>query len=150
MRVLGISAFYHDSAAALVVDGQVVAAAQEERFTRRKHDPAFPSHAIRYCLQEAGLTGEEVDSVAFYEKPFLKFERLLETYLAFAPRGFASFRKSMPLWIGEKLFQRDMLHKELDAISPSLSTKDKLLFSEHHFSHAASAFYPSPFSDAWC
>ena len=148
MRVLGISAFYHDSAAALVVDGQVVAAAQEERFTRRKHDPAFPSHAIRYCLQEAGLTGEDVDSVAFYEKPFLKFERLLETYLAFAPRGFASFRKSMPLWIGEKLFQRDMLHKELDAISPSLSTKDNLLFSEHHFSHAASAFYPSPFSDA--
>ncbi|ATQ68107.1 MULTISPECIES: carbamoyltransferase family protein [Methylosinus] len=148
MLVLGISAFYHDSAAALIRDGQIVAAAQEERFTRKKHDPSFPVNAIAYCLGEARASGEEVDRIAFYEKPFLKFERLLETYLAFAPRGFESFRRAMPLWIGEKLFQRDHLLRELSAISPALGEKAKLRFSEHHFSHAASAYYPSPFQSA--
>ena len=148
MRVLGLSAFYHDSAAALVEDGVVVAAAQEERFTRIKHDPSFPSHALRYCLDAAGGARATIDQVVFYEKPFLKFERLLETYLAFAPRGFASFRKAMPLWIGEKLFQRDLLVKELKAIDPKLAEKGKLLFAEHHFSHAASAYYPSPYEEA--
>ncbi|WP_036257532.1 carbamoyltransferase family protein [Methylocapsa aurea] len=148
MLVLGISAFYHDSAAALIRDGQIVAAAQEERFTRKKHDPSFPVNAIAYCLSEAKASGEDVDRIAFYEKPFLKFERLIETYLAFAPSGFESFRKAMPLWIGEKLFQRDLLLRELSAISPALGEKPKLRFSEHHFSHAASAYYPSPFQSA--
>jgi carbamoyltransferase len=148
MNVLGISAFYHDSAAALVCDGAVVAAVQEERFTRRKHDPAFPEHAVRWCLAEAARAGTTIDRVAFYDKPFLKFERLLETYLAFAPRGFASFRKAMPVWIGEKLFQKDMLCRELRAIDDSLGDSERLLFAEHHFSHAASAFYPSPFAEA--
>ncbi len=146
MRVLGISAFYHDSAAALVDGGRIVAAAQEERFTRKKHDPDFPTQALRYCLKAAG--DGPIDRVVFYEKPFLKFERLIETYLAFAPRGFGSFRKAMPLWIGEKLFQRDMLVKELKAVEPDLARKEKLLFAEHHFSHAASAFYPSPYQEA--
>lgn len=145
MIVLGISAFYHDSAAALVRDGEIVAAAQEERFTRKKHDARFPENAIRYCLREAGVDGEKVDRVAYYEKPFVKFDRLLETYLAFAPKGFSSFRKAMPLWMNEKLFQRDLLQKALGALDPALGGADKLLFSEHHFSHAASAFYPSPF-----
>ena len=145
MRVLGLSAFYHDSAAALVEDGHILAAAQEERFTRIKHDPGFPIHAIRYCLEAAG---GGVDKVVFYEKPFLKFERLIETYLAFAPKGFGSFRKAMPLWIGEKLFQRDMLMKELKAVDPMLAAKGKLLFAEHHFSHAASAYFPSPYEEA--
>ena len=117
MLVLGISAFYHDSAAAVVRDGEIVAAAQEERFTRRKHDPGFPANAITYCLTEAKADAKSIDCVVFYEKPFLKFERLIETYLAFAPRGFASFRKAMPLWISEKLFQRDLLLRELDAIA---------------------------------
>lgn len=148
MRVLGISAFYHDSAAALVADGTIVAAAQEERFTRRKHDPDFPVHAVRYCLDAAGGDADAIDRIVFYEKPFLKFERLIETYLAFAPRGFSSFRKAMPLWIGEKLFQRDLLVKALKEIEPSLARKEKLLFAEHHFSHAASAFYPSPHEEA--
>lgn len=148
MLVLGISAFYHDSAAAVVRDGQIIAAAQEERFTRKKHDPSFPANAIRYCLDEAKASGETVDRVVFYEKPFLKFERLIETYLAFAPRGFNSFRKAMPLWIGEKLFQRDLLLRELKEISPALSQQDKLRFSEHHFSHAASAYYPAPFQSS--
>ncbi len=147
MRVLGISAFYHDSAAALVEDGRIVAAAQEERFTRVKHDAGFPREAVRYCVDVAGGAGA-IDRVAFFEKPFLKFERLIETYLAFAPRGFASFRKAMPLWIGEKLFQRDLLLKELKAIDPALALKSNLLFAEHHFSHAASAFFPSPFLEA--
>jgi carbamoyltransferase len=146
--VLGISAFYHDSAAALVRDGDVVAAAQEERFTRRKHDPGFPVNAVRYCLSEVGGDPNAIDRVVFYEKPFLKFERLIETYLALAPRGFASFRKAMPLWISEKLFQRDLLLRELYAIAPVLGGKSKLRFSEHHFSHAASAYYPSPFRSA--
>jgi carbamoyltransferase len=148
MIVLGISAYYHDSAAAIVRDGVVVNAAQEERFTRRKHDPAFPVNAIRWCLADAKLTPRDIDHVAFYDKPFLKFERLLETYLAFAPRGFRSFRTAMPVWIGEKLFQKDMLLKELRAIGDDLGAPDKLLFTEHHFSHAASAFYPSPFDSA--
>jgi carbamoyltransferase len=148
MIVLGVSAFYHDSAAALLRDGEIVAAAQEERFTRKKHDPRFPTSAIRYCLQEAGITGAEIDRVAYYEKPFVKFERLIETYLAFAPKGFASFRKAMPLWMSEKIFQRDLITSELKAIDPALGVPEKLLFSEHHFSHAASAFYPSPFERA--
>ncbi|MGC2220873.1 MAG: carbamoyltransferase [Methylocella sp.] len=148
MLVLGISAFYHDSAAALVRDGEIIAAAQEERFTRKKHDPSFPANAIAYCLAEAKIHDGGVDRVVFYEKPFLKFERLLETYLAFAPRGFASFRKAMPLWIGEKLFQRDLLLGELAGITPALGDKAKLRFCEHHFSHAASAFYPAPFTSA--
>ena len=148
MIVLGISAYYHDSAAALVKDGVVLAAAQEERFTRKKHDPGFPVHAVKWCLEGAGVNASDVDYVAFYDKPFLKFERLLETYLAFAPRGFTSFRMAMPVWIGEKLFQKDMLRKELKAIDESLGVQEKLLFAEHHFSHAASAFYPSPFEDA--
>ena len=148
MRVLGISAFYHDSAAALVCDGEIVAAAQEERFTRTKHDPGFPANAIAYCLKEAKIDAGGVDRIVFYEKPFLKFERLIETYLALAPRGFASFRKAMPLWIGEKLFQRDLLLRELARIDPALGDKAKLRFCEHHFSHAASAYYPSLFQSA--
>ena len=148
MRVLGISAFYHDSAAALVEDGRILAAAQEERFTRKKHDPAFPRNAIDYCLSQTPGGAAGIDKVVFFEKPFVKFERLLETYLAFAPQGFASFRKAMPLWIGEKLFQRDLLLRELKAIDPALGDKKKLSFSEHHYSHAASAYYPSPFTSA--
>ncbi len=147
MRVLGVSAFYHDSAAALVVDGRIVAAAQEERFTRKKHDAGFPNHAIAYCLEAAGLTLEQVDFVAFYDKPFLKFERLLETYLAFAPKGFTSFRMAMPVWLREKLFQKDLLRKELKKIAPAFDG-EKLVFTEHHLSHAASAFFPSPFENA--
>ena len=147
MRVLGVSAFYHDSAAALVVDGRIVAAAQEERFTRKKHDPGFPTQAIAYCLQAGGLKLEDVDYVAFYDKPFLKFERLLETYLAFAPRGFTSFRMAMPVWLREKLFQKSLLQKEFKKIAPAFDG-EKLMFTEHHLSHAASAFYPSPFENA--
>jgi carbamoyltransferase len=148
MIVLGISAYYHDSAAALVRDGVILAAAQEERFTRKKHDPGFPAQAVKWCLESAGVNPEDVDHVAFYDKPFLKFERLLETYLAFAPHGFTSFRAAMPIWIGEKLFQKDLLLKELKAIDENLAETKKLLFAEHHFSHAASAFYPSPFEEA--
>lgn len=148
MIVLGISAFYHDSAAALVRDGVVVAAAQEERFSRKKHDSGFPLNAVKWCLEGAGISAGDVDHVAFYDKPFLKFERLMETYLAFAPRGFTSFRMAMPIWIGEKLFQKDMLLRELRAIDEALAAPEKLLFTEHHFSHAASAFYPSPFGEA--
>ncbi|MPZ36584.1 MAG: hypothetical protein GEU95_00740 [Rhizobiales bacterium] len=148
MIVVGISAFYHDSAAALLRDGKIVAAAQEERFTRKKADAGFPANALRWCLKEAGITDGNVDRVAFYDKPFLKFERLLETYLAFAPRGFKSFRMALPVWIGEKLFQKDMLRRELAAIDEALADPAKLLFAEHHFSHAASAFYPSPFEEA--
>jgi carbamoyltransferase len=147
MRILGISALYHDSAAALVADGRIIAAAQEERFTRKKHDASFPKKAIAYCLGEAGCRLSDLDSVVFYDKPFLKFERLLETYLTFAPRGFASFRIALPLWLKEKLFQKDMLARELKAIDPNFSSQ-RLLFTEHHLSHAASAFFPSPFEDA--
>lgn len=145
--VLGVSAFYHDSAAALLRDGMIVAAAQEERFTRKKHDAAFPAHAIAYCLHEAGITLADVAHVAFYDKPLLKFERLLETYLAFAPRGFRSFMLAMPVWMREKLFQKHVLTKHFRKIWKGFRA-DTLLFAEHHLSHAASAFYPSPFDKA--
>ena len=148
MRVLGISAFYHDSAAALVEDGRIVAAAQEERFTRKKFDASFPRHAIAYCLDAAGVGLDSVDWVAFYDKPFLKFERLLETYIAFAPHGFRSFRSAMPLWLKEKLFQKSLLTRRLKALAPEYDWTRRLLFAEHHQSHAASAFYPSPFDEA--
>ncbi len=148
MRILGLSAFYHDSAAALVEDGTIIAAAQEERFTRKKHDARFPRHAVAYCLAEAGIGLGEVDHVAFYDKPFIKFERLLETYLAFAPRGFTSFRMALPVWIKEKLFQKKLLKDELKAYAPDFDWEKRLLFTEHHQSHAASAFYPSPFEEA--
>lgn len=148
MRILGLSAFYHDSAAALVVDGRIVAAAQEERFTRKKHDARYPVHAIDYCLAQGGLTLDQIDHVAFYDKPFLKFERLLETYLAFAPRGFTSFRMAIPVWLKEKLFQKKLLSDELAKAAPGFDWESKLLFAEHHQSHAASAFFPSPFEDA--
>ncbi|HEY7666147.1 MAG TPA: carbamoyltransferase [Xanthobacteraceae bacterium] len=148
MRIVGISAFYHDSAAALLVDGRIVAAAQEERFTRKKHDSRFPRHALAYCLEEGGIGLGEVDYVAFYDKPFLKFERLLETYLAFAPRGFRSFRMAIPLWLKEKLFQKQLLRDELRAFDPDFDWERKLLFTEHHQSHAASAFFPSLFEEA--
>ena len=149
MYILGISAFYHDSAACLLKDGQIIAAAQEERFTRKKHDAGFPSNAIEYCLREGGVGASKIDSVVFYEKPFVKFERLLETYFAFVPRGFKSFVSAMPLWIKEKLFQKSRLIKELSlTLGVSINWSERLLFSEHHLSHAASAFYPSPFDDA--
>ena len=148
MRILGLSAFYHDSAAALVEGGRIVSAAQEERFTRRKHDSDYPANAIASCLDQAGIGPGEVDRVAFYDKPFLKFERLLETYVAFAPRGFRSFSMAVPIWIKEKLFQKDLLRRKLKALAPEVDWNEKLLFAEHHQSHAASAFYPSPFRDA--
>ena len=148
MRVLGLSALYHDSAAALIDDGRIVAAAQEERFTRKKHDASIPRNAIQSCLDIGGLKLEDIDLVAFYEKPFVKFERLLETYAVFAPRGFTSFRQALPLWIKEKLFQKDLLIRELKAFAPDVKWLDKIVFSEHHLSHAASAFFPSPFNDA--
>jgi carbamoyltransferase len=145
--ILGISAFYHDSASALIIDGEIIAAAQEERFTRKKHDPSYPTNAINYCLSEAGLTLAQIDYIVFYDKPFLKFERLLETYVALAPKGFQSFRISMPIWLREKLFLKDMLIKEIKKVDKSFNA-DKMMFSEHHFSHAASAFYASPFEEA--
>jgi carbamoyltransferase len=147
MRILGISAFYHDSAAALVEDGRIVAAAQEERFTRKKHDASFPHNAIAYCLDATGAKLSEIDHVAFYDKPFLKFERLLETYIALAPRGFRSFQMAIPLWLKEKLFQKSLLRKKLKEFDEDVGP-DKLLFTEHHLSHAASAFFPSPFEKA--
>lgn len=148
MRILGISGLYHDSAAALVVDGAIVAAAQEERFTRKKHDAAFPRQAIAYALEEAGIGLADVDHVVFYDKPFLKFERLLETYLAFAPRGYRSFAMAIPVWLREKLFQKSLLVTELRRFDPAFDGEKKLLFSEHHQAHAASAFFPSPFEEA--
>jgi carbamoyltransferase len=148
MRVLGISAFYHDSAAALIEDGRIVCAAQEERFTRRKHDSRFPRHAIEFCLENSGRSLSEIDYVTFYDKPFLKFERLLETYLAFAPRGFKSFRTAMPAWLREKLFQKRMLRRALAKLNDGIDLGDRLLFAEHHQSHAASAFFASPFNRA--
>jgi len=148
MRALGISAFYHDSAAALVEDDHIIAAAQEERFTRRKHDAVFPRHAIRYCLEEAKLSLSDIDYVVFYDKPFLKFERLLETYIAFAPRGFQSFRMAIPLWLREKLFQKSLLRHELKTLNADFDWQNRLLFCEHHLSHAASAYYPSPYDHA--
>ncbi len=147
-HILGVSAFYHDSAAALLRDGQIVAAAQEERFTRRKHDPRFPHRAVEFCLNEAGVGMGDVEHVVFYDKPFLKFERLLETYVAFAPRGFQSFRMALPVWLKEKLFQKSLLIKELQKHGASEEIRKKILFTEHHLSHAASAFFPSPFEDA--
>ncbi len=148
MRILGISAFYHDSAAALVVDGDIIAAAQEERFTRIKHDSSFPQNAVRACLDIGGITLDDVDYVAFYDKPFLKFERLLETYLSFAPHGFGSFQKALPVWLKEKLFLKNMLTKKLKKAGGGKKIGERLLFAEHHFSHAASAFFPSPFVEA--
>ena len=148
MNILGISALYHDSAAALICDGVVVAAAQEERFSRRKHDPSFPIQAIRSCLQIADIKANDIDLVAFYDKPFLKFERLLETYVSFAPYGFRSFRLAMPVWLREKLFLKDLLIKELNSLDPNVVWSERLRFSEHHLSHAASAFFPSPFQEA--
>ncbi len=148
MRILGLSAYYHDSAAALVADGHIVAAAQEERFTRKKHDSGFPDNAIRYCLAEARVSLADVDQVVFYDKPFLKFERLLETYLAFAPKGFRSFRMAIPVWLREKLFQKDLLATELRRYDPAFKVEERLRFSEHHLSHAASAFFASPYEEA--
>ncbi|MHB8579851.1 MAG: carbamoyltransferase family protein, partial [Ignavibacteriaceae bacterium] len=141
MNILGISAFYHDSAACLVRDGEIISAAQEERFTRKKHDFNFPSNAINFCLQYGGINTPQLDLVAFYDKPFLKFERLLETYISFAPLGVKSFIKAMPLWIKEKLWMKEFIQKEL-------KYDGKIIFLEHHESHAASAFYPSPFQEA--
>ena len=147
-RILGLSAYYHDAAAALVVDGRIVAAAQEERFTRRRHDASFPANAARYCLEAGGLRLRDLDAVVFYDKPFLKFERLLETYLANAPRGLRSFVAAMPVWLKEKLFLKSELRRELESIAGDWGTLPPVLFSEHHLSHAASAFYPSPFESA--
>ncbi|MEO6315030.1 MAG: carbamoyltransferase N-terminal domain-containing protein, partial [Chitinophagaceae bacterium] len=148
MNILGISAFYHDAAAALLSDGSVVAAAQEERFTRKKHDPAFPSNAIKFCLGYGGLELKNLDAVVFYDKPFLKFERLLETYYAFAPRGISSFIQSMPVWIKDKLFLKKIIYEGLKEVGHFDKKKVKLLFPEHHLSHAASAFYPSTFEES--
>lgn len=148
VKVLGISAFYHDSAAAIISDGEIVAAAQEERFTRKKHDPDFPSNAVRFCLDYAGTTIDKLDAIAFYDKPLLKFERLLETYYAFVPKGLPSFITSIPVWLKEKMFLKRLLYEELEKIQPFDRKKIKLLFPEHHLSHAASAFYPSPFEEA--
>ena len=149
MYVLGVSAFYHDSAACLLKDGDIIAAAQEERFTRKKHDAGFPRSAIDYCLREAEINAADISNVVFYEKPFVKFERILETYLAFAPRGFKSFAKALPIWIKDKLFQKSLLVEELKStLGEDIDWQEKLLFSEHHLSHAASAFYPSPFDRA--
>ena len=148
MRILGVSAFYHDSAAALVDGGRIAAAAQEERFTRRKHDASYPRNAIAYCMEQAGIAPSDLDRVVFYDKPFLKFERLLETYVAFAPRGFRSFAMAIPLWVKEKLFQKDLLRRRLKDLDADVDWSERLLFAEHHQSHAASAFYPSPFRDA--
>lgn len=148
MIYLGISAFYHDSAAALVDDGMIIAAAQEERFSRKKHDARFPHAAIDYCLTEAGIDLNKVDHVVFYDKPFLKFERILETYLSYAPKGYRSWRMALPLWVKDKLFQKSLLIKELKKLAPEQNWPEKLLFTEHHQSHAASAYYPSPFNEA--
>jgi carbamoyltransferase len=148
MRILGISAFYHDSAAALVEDGRIVAAAQEERFTRKKHDSRFPENAVRFCLDAGGTGASGVDLIVFYDKPFLKFERLLDTYLAFAPTGFRSFKMALPVWIREKLFQKHLLKGVLGTFFGDKDLERKLLFTEHHLSHAASAYYPSPFDEA--
>ena len=146
--ILGISAFYHDSAAAIIIDGKIIAAAQEERFTRIKHDSSYPYNAVKFVLEFSNLKLSEVDHIVFYEKPFLKFERLLETYVAFAPKGFIQFTKSMPSWLKEKLFQKKMLMKHLKQHDNEFKNENKILFSEHHLSHAASAFFPSPFEEA--
>tara|TARA_Y100000741_G_scaffold360941_1_gene344070 strand:+ start:1175 stop:3010 length:1836 start_codon:yes stop_codon:yes gene_type:complete len=146
--ILGISAFYHDSAAAILIDGKIVAAAQEERFTRIKHDASYPFNAVEFVLRYAGIKLTEVDQIIFFEKPFLKFERLLETYVAFAPKGFQSFCKAIPIWINEKLFQKKFLFNQLKKHDTRFKDREKIFFSEHHLSHAASAFFPSPFEEA--
>ncbi len=148
MNILGISAFYHDSAAAIIVDGEIIAAAQEERFTRKKHDDGFPVLAIQYCLRQSGLTIDKLDAVVFYDKPLLKFERLLETYYAFSPKGFRSFLMAIPVWLKDKMFLKKLIRDELKKVEVYDKKKLKLLFPEHHLSHAASAFYPSPFEDS--
>src|SRR5437667_7712613 len=148
MRILGISAFYHDSAAALIEDGRIVAAAQEERFTRKKYDSRHPASAFAYCLGASGLRLADIDYVAFYDKPLVKFARLIGTYLAFAPRGFRSFRAAMPILLKDKLFQKQKLGEKLRTAAPEFDWERRLLFSEHHLSHAASAFFPSPFEHA--
>lgn len=148
MNILGISAFYHDSAAALIQDGEIIAAAQEERFTRKKHDPGFPGQAVTFCLQQGGLDLEKLDAVVFYDKPLLKFERLLETYYAFAPRGFRSFVAAMPVWVKEKVFLKKLIREEFSKLNSNAGANLKLLFTDHHLAHAASAFYPSPFSSS--
>ena len=148
MLIAGISAYYHDSAAALLQDGKIVAAAEEERFSRRKHDSGFPHHALRYCLAEARVNLSDVDRVVFYDKPFLKFERILETAVAFAPRGFQAFARSMPAWLQDKLFLKRVLARELRRLDGTFDADERMLFSEHHLSHAASAYFPSPFESA--
>ena len=146
--ILGISAFYHDSAATLIKDGEIIAAAQEERFSRKKHDERFPAQAIKYVLSEGKVRLNNIDYIIFFEKPFLKFERLLETYMAFAPKGFKSFSLAMPIWLREKLFQKRFIFDLLKKVDEDFNDISKIKFSEHHFSHAASAFYPSPFNEA--
>ena len=146
--ILGISAFYHDSAAAIIVDGEIIAAAQEERFSRKKHDPRYPFNAVNYVLEQSNFDLNNIDHIVFFEKPFLKFERLLETYMAFAPKGFKSFSLSMPIWLREKLFQKKFLFEKLKEHDKTFNDINKIKFSEHHYSHAASAFYPSPFEEA--
>ena len=148
ISILGISAFYHDSAASIIIDGKIIAAAQEERFTRIKHDKNYPHNAIEFVLQYSNLKLSEVDYIVFFEKPFLKFERLLETYIAFAPRGFKSFCKAMPIWLSEKLFQKKLLFDRLKQHDKNFKDKSKIKFSDHHLSHAASAYFPSPFNEA--
>ena len=146
--ILGISAFYHDSAATLIVDGKIVSAAQEERFTRKKHDASYPYNAVEFVLENSNLKLSEIDQIVFFEKPLLKFNRLLSSYLAYAPRGFESFSISMPIWLNEKLFQKKYLFKQLKKHDNNFNNIKKIKFSEHHLSHAASAFYPSPFEEA--
>ena len=146
--ILGISAFYHDSAAALIIDGKIISAAQEERFSRKKHDARYPHNAVEFVLNFSKKKLSDIDHIVFFEKPFLKFERLLETYLAFAPKGFKSFSMSMPIWLREKLFQKKFLFDQLKRHDQNFNDIEKINFSEHHYSHAASAFYPSPFKDA--
>jgi carbamoyltransferase len=148
VKILGISAFYHDSAAAIIDNGEIIAAAQEERFTRKKHDPGFPANAVKFCLEYSGTSLDKLDAIAFYDKPLLKFERLLETYYAFVPKGLPSFITAIPVWLKEKMFLKRLLYEELEKIQPFDKKKIKLLFPEHHLSHAASAFYPSPFENA--
>ena len=146
--ILGISCFYHDSAAALIKDDEIIYASQEERFSRKKHDAGFPDKSIRYILSKYGLKLSEIDYIVFYEKPFLKFERILETHIAYSPFGFKSFLHSIPLWIKDKLFQKNILFNELKKIDIDFKEKNKIKFSDHHLSHAASSFYPSPFKEA--
>ena len=147
-KILGISAFYHDSAATVLVDGKIIAAAQEERFTRKKHDSDYPFHAVEFVLKYSNIKFKDLDQIVFFEKPFLKFERLLETYVAFAPRGFNQFLKAIPIWLKEKLFQKKMIFNKLKTNDKNFNNINKIYFSEHHLSHAASAFYPPPYKEA--